>query len=222
MTDRQLACPDDSIHVDLALDELNGRERARVLAHVLDCPACRQTVHALIQASEQLLLAAPEAEPPAGFESAVLGRLTSQRAPTRRRARVVAVAAVALLVVAAAVLSVVVRPDLVHQGATEVTEAAMITPAGREVGQAWRYQGDPSWVFISVPGWRVWDDAASTPPREYRLRAGLDDGTIVELGTVTFAADSGSWGATTPVDARRIRTLAVVDTTGRLVCTGTF
>lgn len=229
MTDRHREHPDDR-HPDerhlgddvlaaLALGELSGRERADALGHLLGCGACREQVDAMVAVSEQLLLAAPEAEPPVGFESAVVDRLVPDGTVGRRRHRfalaAVAVAA-ALALVVAGVVGARLRPT-----SDDLDRAAMITPEGREVGTAWTHAGDPSWVLVSVPGWEVWEDP-DAPPIEYELLAALDDGTEMSLGTVSFAGDDGSWATTTAVDTGRISTVAIVDTTGRIWCRAQF
>ena len=219
MTEPARHCPDDSTRLKLALGELTGRDRADALAHVAACPTCREQVQALVETTEQLVLTAPDAEPPAGFESAVIARLTAA-APRRRprRWQVMAAAAIAVVVVAAAV-GIGVR--VAGQGHSELAETAMFTPDGRDVGRAWRYEAHPTWVLVSVPRWRVWE-LSGDGPHEYRLHAELDDGTHRDLGALEFATRSGAWGTTTTVDANRIRTVTVTDTKGHIWCRGEF
>lgn len=217
MADRPEPCPEEHLAFELALGELTGRARADALAHLLTCPSCRKETDELLDLSERILLAAPEAEPPAGFESAVVSRLSSER-PPRRRSRVrIAVAGVAAALVAAVALGTVLAPD----GGSEVAEARMVTPSGRDVGVAWHYESDPSWVFIAVPGWEVWESAGDGP-RGYRMEAVLDDGTSADLGRVTFGQDDGTWAAATDLDTSRIRSVAIVDQTGHVWCEGRF
>jgi hypothetical protein len=216
MSERSGRCPDDHRLVELALGHLTGRDRADVLAHLLGCRSCRERTDRLIDVAEHLLLAAPEAEPPAGFESAVLDRLRLDNPSPRRRRHLRILAGAAALVVAAMVGSLVVPRE-----PSEVVEAQMITPAGREVGAAWRYDSDPSWVFLSVPGWEAWENDTEPSP-DYQLRAELDDGSSVVLGEITFRNDRGTWATTTSLDPRRIRSVAVVDETGRIWCEGEF
>ncbi|GAB3410662.1 anti-sigma factor family protein [Flindersiella endophytica] len=78
--------PRDCEQVRLVLAELAtgaaaGDERAAALQHVAGCEACRQELAQLARAADELLLLAPEREPPAGFESRVLARLQQQPAP---------------------------------------------------------------------------------------------------------------------------------------------
>jgi hypothetical protein len=60
---------------ELALGLLDGAERAEVLAHLEQCARCHGDVASLTEIGEQLLLLAPEVQPPAGFESRVLDRV---------------------------------------------------------------------------------------------------------------------------------------------------
>ncbi len=217
MTESTEPCPDTDRLVALALGELAGRERAEVLTHLVACRRCRDEVDGLVDVTEQLLLAAPEAEPPAGFENAVLDRMRPERRDRRRPARRVAIVAAAAVLVFATALGVLIGT----RDASNLAEASMITPTGHDVGSVWRYDGDRSWLFVSVPGWTVWDEPDGSA-REYRLRAELDDGTPVDLGQIQFGGRDGSWGTTTDLDVTHLRTVSVVDDTGHVWCTGEF
>ena len=216
MTERP--CPDDATLLALALGELTGRERADVLAHVAECAACRAHVQALVETTERILLAAPEAEPPVGFETAVLGRIVGAEPGRRRRWPVLAAAALIVVLVAAAVG---IGAAITRGGGSELAEAAMITPAGRDVGRAWRYDADPTWVLVSVPRWQVWEQGGATH-HAYRLDATLDDGSRLDLGPLEFSERAGAWGTTTTVAAARIRSVTVTDTAGTVWCRGEF
>ena len=72
---------------ELALGVLTGRERARALAHLDQCEACRENVRQLTVTGEELVGLLPAIEPPAGFETRVLERLglgTPVPAPARQ------------------------------------------------------------------------------------------------------------------------------------------
>jgi anti-sigma factor RsiW len=56
---------------ELALGVLPGGERARVLAHLGGCGACRENVRQLTMTGEALLGLLPGSEPPLGFETGV-------------------------------------------------------------------------------------------------------------------------------------------------------
>ena len=52
---------------ELALDVLDGAERADVLHHVARCPGCLAYVAELAQVTDQLVCLAPDLEPPPRF-----------------------------------------------------------------------------------------------------------------------------------------------------------
>ncbi len=60
---------------ELALGVLTGRERARALAHLDRCEACRENVRQMTVTGEELVGLLPAIEPPAGFETRVMERL---------------------------------------------------------------------------------------------------------------------------------------------------
>ncbi|NUT32570.1 MAG: hypothetical protein HOV79_05785, partial [Hamadaea sp.] len=73
---------------ELAAGAVTGQERALALRHVGGCDACRAELAGLTRAVDELLLLAPQVEPPAGFESALLARLAAEphaRAAPRHR-----------------------------------------------------------------------------------------------------------------------------------------
>ena len=90
------------------------------------------------------------------------------------------------------------------RSSTEFREVAMVTPSGRTVGEAYLHDGDPSWVFAAVPGWK--DDLT-----EFRLHVTLADGSS------TDATGIGSWGAVVR-DTRQVRSLALLGADGRVWC----
>ena len=71
---------------ELALGTLTGRERVAALAHLENCARCSAEVEALSVAADQLLLLAPAAEPPVGFEAGVFERLGFRGQRPRRPA----------------------------------------------------------------------------------------------------------------------------------------
>jgi hypothetical protein len=63
------------VAAELALGVLTGRERAQAVAHLDHCDSCREYVRQLSLTGEEMLGLLPGREPPAGFESRVMGRL---------------------------------------------------------------------------------------------------------------------------------------------------
>jgi hypothetical protein len=221
VTERPVDCAAlREVAADLALGALEGSERGEALAHVARCPSCRAHVQELAEAADVLLALAPEAEPPAGFECAVLGRIDEERAPVaagRRRSRVLlAVAAVALLLAGLAAGFVL---GSAGEGEADLAWATMHSPEGEAVGEVWRYGEDDATLVVSVPAWA--EIEGEDGPR-YALRLDLTDGDTVEVGDFALGTGTSSWGVNAPVAAGSIESVSVVDDTGRLWCTGTF
>jgi len=170
---------------ELALGILPGDERAAALAHLDGCPACRQQVSSLAGVTDQLLLLAPTAQPPAGFEQRVLASLDAgpgatpvvqvdelarqrdRERPRRRRTAVVAVAALAL----AACLAVAM---VVWRGGASTSPGLateqMRTANGAVVGQVFVHQERPAVLFMSLPGWMQQVQSYGGPGDTYSVR----------------------------------------------------
>ena len=72
------------VAAELALGVLTGRERARAIAHLDQCGTCREHVRELSLTGEEMLGLLPSGEPPAGFETRVMGRLGARPRPGAR------------------------------------------------------------------------------------------------------------------------------------------
>ena len=70
---------------ELSLGVLTGRERARVLAHVESCPRCADELELLSRVADTVVQAAPEMEPPLGFEVRLFEKMGVTDGPPRRR-----------------------------------------------------------------------------------------------------------------------------------------
>jgi hypothetical protein len=71
---------------ELATTAATGHDRAQILWHVLDCPTCQHDLAELARTADELLLLAPQRQPPAGFDTAVVQRiqdLMAARVPDR-------------------------------------------------------------------------------------------------------------------------------------------
>src|SRR3954452_19634464 len=76
------ACAEmDPLAPEIALGIVTGDERATALVHLEDCPLCRQLVDDLSAVADDLLLLAPEAEPPIGFEARAAARIAAAATP---------------------------------------------------------------------------------------------------------------------------------------------
>src|ERR1044072_6357916 len=83
---------------ELAMGVASGDDRARALKHLAGCAACRRELEDVTATVDELLLLAPEHEPPLGFDARVLSAM--RPAAARRRPRILlAVAAAAAVAV---------------------------------------------------------------------------------------------------------------------------
>jgi hypothetical protein len=190
-----------------ALGATGGHERARVVRHVASCPACRRELEQLATVADGLLLLTPPAEPPAGFEAAVIARIAAPADPTgerhqpvRLRRRMVALAAGVL---AAALAGGVAGATVTReQGADDRTLAEqyrqvlsvadgqymravhLTTDSGADVGTIFLYQGRPSWILASV---------ADAPENgAYDMVVTYADGTKHTAGVCRVAGGTGT------------------------------
>jgi hypothetical protein len=144
----------------MALGILDGDGRAWVIRHLGSCPSCRREVEDLTSVADLLVQAAPAVEPPMGFETAVLDRLTGPgtaraKARGRRRGRRWPAVAAAVAGVAAAVAllaaGVVVGLGRGAEGHRQVGE--LRDAAGAPVGRVVAEEGHPSFVLVALrPG----------------------------------------------------------------------
>jgi Putative zinc-finger len=191
---------------ELALGIADGEERAAALEHLAGCPDCRRYLDELSTTADELLVLAPEREPPLGFESRVLAEIHPPPLRRRRRWRPVRIAAVACAgaLVAAAAMFLAYRDDhrlashyrdtLAEANGDYFTAAAVQAPNGATVGQAFGYQGHPSWmvVTVSAPDGGVRDGT-------YDCQIVTDDGRRMIVGPLQITGGEGSWGHAIPV-----------------------
>ena len=207
---------------ELALGLLSGPERADALAHLETCPVCRTTVEELSDVADGMLLLAPEAEPPVGFETGVLERLDGkeQRRPRRRRAVMAAAAVVAFLLggVAGALVARDRQSRLDREyiaalreldGRALAAARLRVPESGEQVGQVFLYEGAVSWLFVTV------DDASAPADEELVVELRFEDGRRVEVPGLHVVAGRGSLGATVELRLRDLDGVRVVDDDGR-------
>jgi hypothetical protein len=204
---------------ELALDVLPGDQRTAVLAHVEECGDCRQVLDELCEAADELLLAAPTVEPPAGFGDRVLERTQGQGrradvAPPRRRLPVwMAAAAAAVFLVLGGVTGAVVGRSTGDgdSGKRFRTVQLISTTSGADIGEVWTYASRPSWVFMQVD--------KEVPDGTYRCMLEMDDGSTVPIGRLYAVKGNGGWGEHVDVDPRRARQARLLDRDGTVIAT---
>jgi len=77
------------------------------------------------------------------------------------------------------------RETLAKAGGDYLDAAALNNAAGQTAGHVFAYQGNPSWVFVTM------EDA---PSGVHRVRYVTEDGRTHWLGTCTVRDGRGSWG----------------------------
>jgi hypothetical protein len=198
-----------------ALEILDGRTRAEVLAHVEMCASCAEELEQFTETADALVHLAPGIEPPVGFESQVVERIraTAQGTPARRRRAPVllGIAASFLLAfgigwVAHAATSSNRAPATAIRG--HVAERTLVDANGA-VGAAYVYTGSPSWMFVtvSVPG----------APTAVRCTVVDTNGQRQVLGTFALASGKGAWGTPLPVPFSSVRGIELSTRTGGVV-----
>jgi hypothetical protein len=202
---------------ELALGLADGAERAQALRHLAECADCRRELAELSEVADELLMLAPEREPPVGFESRVLARLQPQR-PTARRARrwrrplaVLAPAAVAAALAVTITLGATgddrrladqYRATLAAAHGSYFEAARLRAPASVPAGVVYAYRGTPSWIFVAVYG----PFRSST----YRVELAMTSGRRVTLPTFRLDPRTGSAGQAIPVDVHDVSTVLLI------------
>lgn len=203
---------------ELALGVLDGTERADALGHLATCVDCRAYTDQLTGIGDALLLLAPAADPPLGFESRVAARLAAEppsiaiATAQRHRRTWLRTAAIAAAAAAVAVLvtATLVRTGGDHDALVRATLAS--SRSGDRVGQVWAYDGDRDWLFMTVDN--PW--AADNP---YICEAVLRDGRTVRLGRFQAHDGKGAWGEPVDVPLGDVTAIRVVTDDGTVVAT---
>jgi Putative zinc-finger len=204
---------------ELALGVADGGERARVLEHVADCPDCRRELERQSAIADELLVLAPEQEPPPGFELAVLSSIqppAARRGRLVRRLAFVGAVAAAVAITAGGMLigfredrrladdyrAALAQANGKYFGATRLADAA-----GRPGGVVFAYQGSPSWIMVTV-----------TP----QYRAAVERAELVDRGgrripLASFRLADGAWGGSIPIDLAEVAAVHLVGDDGRSV-----
>ncbi len=203
---------------ELALGIADGQDRARVLEHVAVCAECRRELDELSSLADELLVLAPEHEPPVGFELRTLRRALPK--PSRRRWRQPAVALVAASLaasVAAGGVLFAVRGDrrLASEYRATLSQAhgssfravPLQNAAGGRAGTVFVYRGSPSWIFLTI----------SAHGTSSAARAELVTRGNRTLTLPAFRLSSGSWGGAIPMDAGAVAAIHLLDRNGRSV-----
>ena len=197
---------------ELALGILIGAERGQALTHLAGCAECRQLVDELSGAADSLLLVAAEADPPLGFESRVMARLTADKPRRRPWAWIATAAAAAVLIAAATGITVHFRDA--RDGDLHLRTASLLTRVGKAQGDVYVSGGRPAWVFMSVD--------SPAPGSSYFCELTFTDGRTVRAGQFTVADREGWWGTAVKTGADDLRSVRLLSSDGTILATADF
>ncbi|MDQ3661106.1 MAG: zf-HC2 domain-containing protein [Actinomycetota bacterium] len=203
---------------ELALGTLTGEDRARALDHLGSCPHCSDELRKLNELGDQLLLLAPSAEPPVGFESLVVKRLGvgSRKGRLRKGILIAAAGFLCIALLSASVTYFVGRGD--RELADSYREALRVAngeyvaarpltdKGGEDAGYIFGYQGSPSWIFCMIsPG---------LPTATYDVEVSSKDGRTWELGEIYVHANETTWGRSLPIPLHEVKEITLVAQSG--------
>ncbi|MBO9524491.1 MAG: hypothetical protein J7518_23370 [Nocardioidaceae bacterium] len=208
---------------EVALGVASGDVRAAVLAHAALCPDCRRDLEETVAVLDELLLLAPAHEPPIGFEARVLAALPLPVPLVRRTTTWLAAAAVVLAAVGGIAatrwagaddrtLAAQYRHTLDVAGGQAFRAAALRTGTGAERGRVFTYEGDPSWIFMTVTGAAYGD---------YRVLLVTEDGREHVVGECWVRNGNASWGTAVDQPLDHVRRVEMRGP-GGAVLTATF
>jgi hypothetical protein len=212
------------VAAELALGVLTGRERARAMAHLARCDTCREHVRQVSLTGEEMLGLLPSGEPPAGFETRVMGRLghtTAAQRPKQTRL-MLAAAAVTLAAVACGLGGWGLRGAIsapspgISTAQTTLRSAALLTSAHEPAGKIFLYKGDPRWLYMDVD----MDMDADNGTVICQLEA--SDGRIVTVGSFHLDGGYGSWGSPDPIGAASVTGARLISLNGTVLATASF
>lgn len=200
---------------ELALGILSGRDRLAVLEHAASCDRCSVELERLSLVADALLVLAPEVEPPVGFELRLAERLRAPARPrhglTRRRAGMLAAAAVLLAVLGFGVGSYVGPPGMnVRSPSAEANlTSATLSAHGHVMGEVMVSAGTPTWMFMTVDA-GTWSSTVS-------CEVTLTGGRVVTIGVFRLSDGYGAWGAPLPAAAHDVRSARLVSPGGTVL-----
>jgi anti-sigma factor RsiW len=188
--------------VELALGEVAEPRRSELLSHLSDCLRCRAMYADIVGAIDATVPAAPEAQPPAGFDLRVLSALGIGTAPEPTPVRrIAALFSPRALLAAAAVVLVLLAG--VWAGTAMFGESQPQTPVAS--GTAVLQTGEGDDIGTAAVAWmhedRVLVVAVNNAPVgvPYTCRVRLAEGQTKDLGRWEASSpEGGTWVVPAP------------------------
>jgi hypothetical protein len=187
-----------------------------VLSHVESCPRCAQQLEIHSWTADSVLQAAPDMEPPLGFEVRLLERMgVADARPVRRRLRLSRwVPAVVGIAAAAVALGVGLRVTSSPPTSPSVTAGAQGSHQVETVGHVMAFAGDKPWLSMML------DD--SSAHGTVRCVVVTQDGVRHTVGTFESREGYGAWVSPLHVNPATVRTAEVVSPSGTVIATATL
>jgi hypothetical protein len=208
-----IECDDfDAAVGELAFETLEPAERDAMLAHAAGCDRCRQELQIMSETADRLLLLAPEAEPPVGFEQRALQAVGRRH---RSRPLILAAAAALVLFVGGVLLGRNVSDDGGGRtSAAGVVRGALVDPAGAEHGSISLTTDHGVVLTMSL---RSLDEGL------YHCLVQRRDGTTTEVAAWPVGpAGTGVWAVGVSGTVQDIRSVLVTEDDGTLVATASL
>ena len=209
---------------DLALGVLTGRARAQAIMHLDGCGTCRERIRDLALTGEELLGLLPGREPPAGFETRVMGRLgftgRHRRHPPGRRRWMLPAAAATIIAVAAGLGGWGMRgaapasPPAVSVAQPALHTAALTTASHQTIGTIFLYNGRPGWLYMNV------DIGSGNGIVICQLEG--RDGSVTTVGSFRLTGGYGHWGGPEPLPPAAVTGARLVTAGGQALATASF
>ncbi|HEV8559995.1 MAG TPA: zf-HC2 domain-containing protein [Actinophytocola sp.] len=204
------------VGAELALGVLPARDRAAVMAHLQECPACESYLSELTALGDRLVGLVPGVEPPVGFEQRVMDRLgLTASAPRRHRRRVVITFAAALLALtlgAAGWLGWHGR-DLQHRDGDDLVKVPL-SASGPVAGEVFAYRDSRSWLYVELSGLPNYGSVS--------CQVRFTDGQVFTVGTFPVTEGAGQWGGPAPVSGTDPAEVRILAPDGTIVGTARF
>lgn len=209
--DVPVACDDfQRDAADLALGHVPEPRRTDLVRHAAQCMVCDRSLTDLVAVTDRLLELAPEVEPPAGFETAAVSRMspTTRGAAPRRRLAILAGAGVVVLV-AVTVLWALVAPW--PSGDDPATRsAAIVSRSGDRVGTVEVDGAASPRLIVTMEGPSDWSGVWTCEV--------LAAGEWVQLGSWTAEeVVNGVWAAGLPPSMTEVTAMRILGDSGAVI-----
>lgn len=208
-TPTPFSCDDfDGEAADLALGHVGEPRRSDLMHHAGNCAACDRRFADLVTIADRMLELAPEAEPPAGFETRTVARMSAS--PSRRRVPRAALAGAAVLLVAVLGVWTIVGGSAGDRSETIV--APVLSRSGDPIGIAELDRASSPRLIVTMDGPSDWTGVWTCEVRA--------DGSWVEVGSWTAdEVTNGVWAAGLPRSAADPTAMRILGDSGSVIAT---